>query len=87
MGEVKTRVYKFDKEKTAGILRGLRAMARLSQKELAELSSISESSIKGYENGENVMSLEAAVKIANVFNVSPSDLVSKDDPIPTDVPR
>lgn len=69
------RVYEFDKDKTAGILRGLRATARLSQEELAEKSNVSVSSIKGYENGVNVMSLETAVKIANVFGVTPSDLV------------
>lgn len=77
MGEVNNRVYVFDKEKTAGILRGLRATARLSQKQLADLSNVSEASIKGYENGENVMSLEAAVKLSNALGVSPSDLVSK----------
>ena len=74
------RVYEFDKDKTAGILRGLRAEARLSQKELAELSNVSEASIKGYENGKNVMSLEAAVKLANALGVSPSDFVSKAEP-------
>ena len=70
------RVYQFDKEKTAGILRGLRATARLTQKELAEMTNVSEASIKGYENGENVMSLEAAVKLATALGVTPSDLVS-----------
>lgn len=70
------KVYQFDKDKTAGILRGLRAMARMTQKELAEKSTVGEASIKGYENGENVMSLEAAVKLANALGVTPSDLVS-----------
>lgn len=70
-------LYEFDKDKTAGILRGLRATARLSQRELSKLSTVSEASIKGYENGENIMSLEAAVKLANALGVSPSDLVSK----------
>ena len=70
------RVYQFDKEKTAGILRGLRATARITQKELADMTGVSEASIKGYENGENVMSLEAAVKLATALGVTPSDLVS-----------
>lgn len=70
------RVYQFDKDKTAGILRGLRATARISQKELSDRSGVSEASIKGYENGENVMSLEAAVKLSNALGVTPSDLVS-----------
>lgn len=70
------RVYQFDKEKTAGIIRGLRATARLTQKELAEKAHVSEASIKCYENGENVMSLEAAVGIATALGVTPSDLVS-----------
>lgn len=69
------KVYEFNKAKTAGILRGLRATARLTQKQLSELSEVSEASIKGYENGENIMSLEAAVKLSNALGVSPSDLV------------
>ena len=70
------KTYSFSKESTAGILRGLRATARLSQKELAEKSGVSESAIKGYENAENVMSLEAAVKLANVFGITPDSLVN-----------
>lgn len=70
------RKYRFNKDETAGILRGLRATARLSQKQLADASTVSEASIKGYENGENVMSLENAVKIADALGVTPSDLVT-----------
>ena len=73
------RVYQFDKDETAGILRGFRAKARLTQRELADRANVSEASIKGYENGENVMSLEAAVGIANALGVTPSDLVSQVD--------
>ena len=68
-------MYRFDKDTTAGILRGLRATARMSRKEVAEKAGIGEASIKGYENGETVMSLEAAVKLANIYGVTPSDLV------------
>jgi len=68
--------FNFSKEGTAGILRGLRASKRISQKELSEMTGVSEASIKGYENGENVMSLEAAVKISNALDVSPADLVN-----------
>lgn len=67
--------YEFTKDSTAGILRGLRATARLSQEELAKKSGVGLSSIKGYENGENVMSLENAAKLANTFGVNISDLV------------
>ena len=66
----------FSKEDTAGKLRGYRATARLSQKQLADISEVSESSIKGYENEENIMSLEAAVKLANALGITPNDLVS-----------
>lgn len=71
------KVYEFDKQITAGILRGLRATARLSQKQLADISHVSEAAIKGYENGDNVMSLEAAVKLSNALGVTPADLVSQ----------
>ncbi len=67
--------YAFTKDSTAGILRGLRATARLSQEELARKSGVGLASIKGYENGENVMSLENAAKLANAFDVAVSDLV------------
>lgn len=77
MGEVKNRVYSFSKEKTAGILRELREEAGLSRKQLADLSNVGEESIKGYEKGNNVMSLEAAVKLSNALGVNPSDLVGK----------
>jgi len=66
----------FSKEDTAGKLRGYRATARLSQKQLSDISGVGESSIKGYENEENVMSLENAVKLANALGITPNDLVS-----------
>jgi transcriptional regulator with XRE-family HTH domain len=66
----------FTKEDTAGKLRGFRATARLTQKQLADKSGVSEASIKGYENEENVMSLEAAVKLSNALGVMPNDLVT-----------
>lgn len=66
----------FSKEDTAGKLRGYRATARLSQKQLADISGVGESSIKGYENEENVMSFENAVKLANALGITPNDLVS-----------
>lgn len=68
--------FSFSKEGTAGILRGLRAATKMSQKELSIKSGVSEAAIKGYENSENVMSLEAAVKIANALGVTPADLVN-----------
>ena len=70
------RVFNFSKEGTAEILRVMRKTKHWSQKELANRTGLSEASIKGYENGENVMSLEAAVKIANAFGVTPEMLVN-----------
>lgn len=70
------RVFSFSKEGTAEILRIMRKTKQWSQKELATKAGLSEASIKGYENGENVMSLEAAVKIANAFGVTPEMLVN-----------
>lgn len=51
----------------------------LSQKELAKLSGISESSISRYLSGELKPRMDILTNIAKVFNVSSSYLVGEDD--------
>ena len=65
----------FIKERTAQNLRAIRNLRNLSQQQLSDKSGVSRDSINGYENAENVMSLEAAAKIANALNCSVDSLV------------
>lgn len=67
----------FDKERTAGNLKAIRNMRGLTQQELAERSHVSRESITGYENAENVMSLEAATKLADALDCSIDSFVAE----------
>ena len=65
----------FTKERTAGNLKAIRNLRNYSQQQLADRSGVSRDSINGYENAENVMSLEAAVKLATALDCSVDSLV------------
>ena len=65
----------FDKERTAGNLRAIRTLRNLTQQQLADRSGVSRESINGYEHAMNVMSLEAAAKLANALDCSVDSLV------------
>ncbi|MBR3223808.1 MAG: helix-turn-helix transcriptional regulator [Atopobiaceae bacterium] len=65
----------FSKEQTATNLRALRTLRNLSQRDLADVSGVSYESIKGYESGKSVMSLENAAKIADALDCSVDALV------------
>ena len=52
---------------------------KLSQKELANLSGISEASISRYISGDLKPRMDILINIAKVFNVSTSYLVGEDD--------
>lgn len=68
---------KFSKEQTASNLKTLRALRNYSQSDLANLSGVSCASIKGYEQGNVVMSLDVAVKIADALGCSVDSLVTE----------
>lgn len=69
----------FEKSVMASNLRAERARANLSRQELAERSGVSISSIKGYEDGENVMSIEVAWALADALNVSIGTIAGRDE--------
>lgn len=64
------------KEATAGAIRALRARDGMSRRDLAEATGIPEGTLRTYEEGESKLSLEAAVKISNAFDVPLERLVA-----------
>jgi len=64
-------------------LRFLRENKKITQKELAKLINVAESTVSMYERGEREPSFEIAVRLANLFNVSIDYLLGRtDDPTP-----
>lgn len=64
-------------------LRSLREEKKITQKELAKLFKIAESTVSMYERGEREPNFEIVNKIANFFNVSTDYLLGRtDDPTP-----
>lgn len=64
-------------------LRSLREEKKITQKELAKLFKIAESTVSMYERGEREPNFEIVNKIANFFNVSADYLLGRtDDPTP-----
>ncbi|MBN3405755.1 XRE family transcriptional regulator [Clostridium botulinum] len=51
-------------------LRELREEKQLTQEEFGKLLNVSRQAISSYEKGENEPTIDALVKIANIFNVS-----------------
>ncbi len=51
-------------------LRELREEKQLTQEELGKLLNVSRQAVSSYEKGENEPTIDALVKIANIFNVS-----------------
>lgn len=60
-------------------LRKIRKARGLTQKQLAELVGVGESSISQYESGGKTPSFEIALKLAEVLDCESADLVSKRD--------
>lgn len=67
----------FSKEKVASILRGNRAMRRMSRDDLSNATGIPATTIGSYENAESVMNLENACKFADVFELGLDELVGR----------
>lgn len=65
----------YRKETTAGCIRALRARDGMSRKELADAAGIPEGTLRTYEEGESKLPLDAAVRMANVFDVPLERLV------------
>ena len=64
-------------------LRSLREKKRITQKELAKLFKIAESTVSMYERGEREPNFEIVNKLANFFGVSIDYLLGRtDDPTP-----
>lgn len=72
-------------------LRSLREEKKMTQKELAKLFKIAESTVSMYERGEREPSFELVNKLANFFSVSTDYLLCRtDDPTPpnqTPIPK
>ena len=66
----------YDSEKTARNLRVARAFKGLSQTELAELSGVSEGSIRAYESDRVEMGLGNACRLADALGIELMELVA-----------
>ena len=60
-------------------LKFLRKQKKLTQKQLADNLEITERTIRSYEIGENIPSIETFIKIADFFDVSIDYLVGRSD--------
>jgi len=65
------------KQIVADNLRAHRAIARLSQQEVAEMTGKSLASIKSWENGDNAMNIEALDALADLYGVSADALMGR----------
>lgn len=59
------------------ILKSLRRERKITQKNLAEIFHISQTSVSKYETGEAVPDLELIVKMADFFGVSLDEFVNR----------
>lgn len=59
-----------DKEATAARIRGLRAEAKLTQAELAEMIEVSDMTISNYEKAYTTPDIITARRMADLFGVS-----------------
>ena len=59
------------------MLKSLRRERKITQKNLAEIFHISQTSVSKYETGEAVPDLELIVKMADFFGVSLDEFVNK----------
>ncbi len=62
-----------------GNMKKLRTMARMSQRELADIIGVSQQSVNKYENHGVEPGIETLIKIADYFNVSVDYLIGRAD--------
>lgn len=60
----------FHKELIGGLISNIRQKKKLSQENMAELLGVSERTLRRWENGESLPTLEDAVNICNYFDIS-----------------
>ena len=60
------------------MLKSLRRERKITQKNLAEIFHISQTSVSKYETGEAVPDLETAVKMADFFGVSLDEFIVRE---------
>ena len=60
------------------MLKNLRRERRMTQKSLAKVFNISQTSVSKYETGEAVPDLETAVKMADFFGVSLDEFIVRE---------
>ena len=65
---------------TCEILKDLREKHHLTQEELAELLSYTDSTISDIETGKRIPSLEVTLETCNIFGEDISELLCGDDP-------
>ena len=61
-------------DKVAHRLKVLRAEARMTQEDLARAAGISAASIKNYETGVSLPTLETTAALANALSCTPNDV-------------
>lgn len=66
-----------DREMVAANLRVLRALKHVKQADVAAATETSQNTIGKYENAECGMSLEAAVRLADYYDVSVDEMVGR----------
>lgn len=69
----------FDKNVMADNLRGLRAKKRMTQEEVAKAIGVSVNTVQNYENGAGSVSYETAWALADLYEVSISELGGRDE--------
>lgn len=70
------------KQVVAANLRAHRAVARLSQQDVADKTGWSLASVKAWEDGENAMSINALSSLADFYGVTADNLLGR---VPKDV--
>lgn len=58
-------------------IREMRKRLNMTQNDLARLTDTTQAAISRYENGENALTIETAVKIAKALNCKVDDLIER----------
>lgn len=61
-------------------IRAIRTGIGMSQTDLADAMDTSRNAVSRWESGERVMKLDSLLKLAEVFNVSPSEILDAETP-------
>lgn len=61
----------------AANLRAHRAVARLSQQEVADRIGVSRATVRAWENGKNLVSVDSLIALADLYGVRVDDLIGR----------